>query len=108
MIEDQKSNKTMKKFLSLFLAVERDLIVGQSKHLSVPGITLVKAVNATGSVNQFLFARKERMTFRTNFDVQIFSCRTGLEFISARTGDRNFVIIWMNSLFHCISSLHRR
>jgi hypothetical protein len=49
-----------------------------------PLITLVKAVNATGSVNEFLFSGKKRMTFRADFDVQIvFHRRTGFERISA-------------------------
>jgi hypothetical protein len=47
-------------------------------------ITLVKAVNATGRVNEFLFSGKKRVTFRADFDVQIvFHRRTGLERISA-------------------------
>jgi len=34
-------------------------------------ITLVKAVNAAGSVNELLLTGEKRVTSRTNFDVEI-------------------------------------
>lgn len=44
------------------------------------GITAVEAINASCCVNQFLLARKERVAFRTNFNVQVLAHRrTGLE-----------------------------
>ena len=39
------------------------------------GITLVKAIDASGGIDQFLFAGKERMAFGTNFDAKVLAKR---------------------------------
>ena len=35
------------------------------------GVTLVKAIHASGRINQFLLTRKERVALGTNFDVKL-------------------------------------
>ena len=64
-------------------------------------IAPVKAVNASRRVDQFLLAGKERMARRADLHVQVlFSRRAGLESVSTRTGNSDFVIFRMNSWFH--------
>ena len=65
-------------------------------------ITFVKAIDAAGRVDQFLFTGEKWMTLGTNFDMKLLTeRRAGLERISARAGDAYFVIFRMNFLFHC-------
>src|SRR5215204_3388845 len=73
---------------------------------TLSSIALVKAVNASGSVNQFLFPGKKRVTFRADFDMQIiFHCRAGLKSIAARADNRYFVVVWMYFRFHFFNGL---
>ena len=70
------------------------------------GITLVKAINATGGINQFLLTGKKWVAFRTNFDVQIvFHSRACFKVIAARASYCNFGIIRMNFRFHFVNGL---
>ena len=65
-------------------------------------ITFVKAIDAAGRVDQFLFTGEKWMTLGTNFDMKLLTeRRAGLKRITARAGDAYFVIFWMNFLFHC-------
>src|SRR6059058_5211807 len=65
-------------------------------------IPFVKAIDAAGRVDQFLFTGKKRMTLGTDFDMKFLTeRRAGLKCITARAGDAYFVIFWMNFLFHC-------
>lgn len=74
---------------------------GYFSRAAAAGITLVKAVNASGGINQFLFSGKKRVTFRTNFNLQVFAhCRARLKTMSARTGNGNFVVFRMYFWFH--------
>lgn len=68
-------------------------------------ITTVKAVNATGGINQFLFSGKKRMTFRADFDAQIAARRTGFKIIPARASDGYFFIFRMYFRFHLFNGL---
>lgn len=64
-------------------------------------VTLVEAIDASCGIDELLFARKERMASRTNFDVQVtFARRARFERLAARAGDVYFVIFGMNSWFH--------
>ena len=73
---------------------------------STAGVTLVKAVNASGGVNELLFTRKERVTLGTNFDMELFTHRrAGLERMTARAGDVDLLIFRMYFLFHCSTVL---
>lgn len=71
------------------------------KELLFTGVAFVETVNATGGVNQFLFAREKRMTLRADFDMQLVlhrrACR---EMISARADDVDFLVVRMNFSFH--------
>ena len=67
-------------------------------------ITLVKAVNASGRIDQFLLAGKERVACRTNFYMQVvFHSRPGLKSAAAGTDDGYFTVVWMYFWFHNIS-----
>ena len=68
-------------------------------------ISFVKAVDASGGIDQFLFAGKKRVAFRTNFDVQVFARRTGGKFIAAGAAHGDVVVVWMYFRFHCSNGL---
>jgi hypothetical protein len=71
------------------------------------GVAFVEAVHSAGRVNKLLLARKERMTFGTDFDVQIvFHCRAGLKIAAARADNRYLFVAGMNFGFHCFTSLY--
>ena len=60
-------------------------------------------------VDQLLFARKERVTGRTNFHVQIFfPGRARLKGFAAGAGHCDFLIFRMNSGFHFFLTLYSR
>jgi hypothetical protein len=64
-------------------------------------VTLVKAVNASGRIDQLLLAGKERVAGRANFYVKFFAHgRTRLKAAAAGTCDRDLVVIRMYILFH--------
>jgi hypothetical protein len=68
-------------------------------------VTLVKAIDASRSIDQFLFARKERVASRTDFDVQVtFASRAGLKCFAARAGNSYFGVFGVYSWFHFNSS----
>jgi hypothetical protein len=70
------------------------------------GITTVKAVNASGRVNEFLFSGKERVALGADFDVKILAHRRArLKSISARAGDGDLFIIRMYFRFHLFNGL---
>ena len=87
------------------------VFVGLSNHYYVANqlflgtrslISPIKAIHASGRIDQLLLAGEKRMTFRANFDMQVFAKRrTGLERVSTRTAHRDLVIFRMNFLFHC-------
>ena len=67
-------------------------------------VTLIKAIDASCGVDQLLFAGKERVAGRTDFDVQVtFAGRASLERLAARAGNGYFVVFGMNSWFHSSS-----
>jgi hypothetical protein len=68
-------------------------------------ITFVKAVNATSRVNQFLFAGEKRVTFRADFDAQIFAGRTGFKAVAAGARNIDFVVIRVYLRFHYFNGL---
>jgi hypothetical protein len=47
-------------------------LFGSGRLGRLPGIASIESVDATGRINQFLLARKERVTCGTDFYVQIF------------------------------------
>ena len=69
-------------------------------------ITLVKAVNASGRIDQFLLAGEKRVTLGANFYMQLFAHRrTRHKRMAACTGNFNFVVIRMYLWFHNLTSL---
>jgi len=73
--------------------------------VSLYPIFLIKALDAPRSVDKFLFAGKEWMTGRTDFNLYVLSCRTGLDYIPTCASYCCDIIFWMYSLFHLF--LHR-
>ena len=64
-------------------------------------VTLVEAIDASCGIDELLFARKERVASRTDFDVQVTFLRgAGLECFAARTCDVYFDVFGVNSRFH--------
>jgi hypothetical protein len=71
-------------------------------------IALVEAIDASCGIDQLLLAGKERVASRTNFNVQVtFLGGASLERLTARAGDGNINVFWVNSWFHLIT-LYRR
>jgi len=71
--------------------------------LAFSGIAFVFAVelfDASGGVNQFLFAGEERVANRTDFDFEIADRRTSLKSISASAGHGAEFIFGMEFGFH--------
>ena len=67
-------------------------------------VTLIEAIDASGGIDQLLFAGKERVASRTDFYVQVtLAGRAGLEYLAARAGNGYFVVFGMNSWFHSSS-----
>ena len=66
-------------------------------------IALVEAIDASSGIDQLLFAGKERMASRTNFDVQItFLSRASFEGLATSAGNGNIDVFGVNSWFHLI------
>lgn len=66
---------------------------------------LLKAIDATTAIKNFLFARVEGVTLRTHFDQYVFTqSRLGLDNIAAAAGGLDWAVGWMNFWFHDISS----
>jgi hypothetical protein len=64
-------------------------------------VALVKAIYASCRINQFLFARKERVTCGADFNVQVaLAGRACLERLAARAGNIDFDVFGVNSWFH--------
>ena len=65
-------------------------------------VLLLKALDATGGVDQLLLAGKERMATRANFYAQHLALdrRAGLEGVAAGAMHRNLVIVGVNTGFH--------
>ena len=68
--------------------------------------TLLKSVNPSAGINQFLFSSEERMALGANFNTDILLCRTGMNHIAACAGNGCLFIIWMDVFFH-VSHLFR-
>ena len=62
--------------------------------------TLFEFIKTSAAVDKFLFAGKERMTLRTNFNLHIAFCGSCFDFFTASASDGYFFVIGMYSLFH--------
>ncbi len=65
---------------------------------------LFESIYTSAGVNKLLLTGIERMTFRTNFNTNIFTGRSGLNHLAASTGDCRFLIIGMDTFFHIMFS----
>jgi hypothetical protein len=85
------------------LFIERKLILLKLIFLGCDTATktLGETINTTASINNFLFARVERVASTAHVNVEIFTNgRTGFEVITTTAVDGNFNVIWMNISFH--------
>jgi len=62
-------------------------------------ISFSELVNSSACINQLLLAGKKRVTFRANFNVDIFPCRTGLYNLAAGAGYTGTNIFRMDITF---------
>ena len=63
-------------------------------------VTLGELFDATGHVDEFLFAGEKRMTSAANTDSNVTARRAGVIDRSARANDICLVIFWVNACFH--------
>jgi hypothetical protein len=64
-------------------------------------VLLLEPFDAAGGIEDFLLAGIERVAFGAHLDVQIVvERRTRLELVAATANDVNFLIFWMNFIFH--------
>ena len=70
------------------------------RHFS--SIFLLEAFDPTGSINQFLFARKKWMATGTNFDVQFFLGGTRRPGSATGTVNEGVFVGGMNTSFHVV------
>ena len=68
--------------------------------LFVNSVFLIELINTATSLSCFLLSCIEWMTFRTDFYVDFFTCRSCYECISTVTSYSCLIIIWMYSFFH--------
>src|SRR5437660_9522346 len=63
-------------------------------------VALGEFFDATGRVDEFLFAGEKRMTSGADTDSNVASGRAGVIDRAARANDVGFVIFWVNACFH--------
>ena len=71
-------------------------------------VALVEAIDASRSIDQLLFAGKEGVASRANFDVQVALLgRARLKRLAASAGNIYFDVFWVDSWFHLITFYRR-
>ena len=65
---------------------------------------LVELGHASAGIHQLLLARKEGVTLRADFHLDILLGRTCLNHITAGASNRSLLIIGMDSFLHCSRS----
>ena len=63
-------------------------------------VALGEFFDATGGVDEFLFAGEKRMTSGADTDSNVALGRAGMIDRAARANDVGFVIFWVNACFH--------
>ena len=68
-------------------------------------VFLIEFVHTAGAIHDFLFTSVERMALRANFNVEFGFAhgRFSGEFVTARAGNINFMVVGMNFRFHGFS-----
>ena len=69
-------------------------------------ISFSEALDTPGCIHKPFVSGKKRMTFRANFDADIFLSRAGVDHFSAGAGDGCFFVLWMKIDFHDVSPLY--
>jgi hypothetical protein len=66
-------------------------------------VLLAELLDPTRGIDNFLLAGEKRVTRRTHFHLEIFAqCGAGLEGIPATAGNRDFLVVGVNLVFHGI------
>jgi hypothetical protein len=68
-------------------------------------IPLIEAIHAPARINQLLLARKERVAFGADFNLQVFARRTSGKRFAAGARDRTRMILGMYAFLHLHSPL---
>jgi len=68
--------------------------------LFVQTVPLVEPLDASRSIDDFLFAGVERMASGANFNLQVFRRGFGLDHIAARAMDFLKLVVGMNAFLH--------
>jgi hypothetical protein len=63
-------------------------------------VALGEFLNATGSIDKFLFAGEKRMAGGANTDSNVAPGRAGVIHRAARANNVGLVILWVNACFH--------
>jgi len=68
-------------------------------------VFLIEFVHTAGAIHDLLFSSVERVALRANFDVEFGFAhgRFSGEFVAARAGNIDFVVVGMNFRFHGFS-----
>jgi hypothetical protein len=75
-------------------------ILGDTRRLFLDAVLSAEPLDATGSVNQLLFAGEKRMAGGADFHMDIFRRRTGLNHVTAGACNRRGLVFGMNVIFH--------
>ena len=67
---------------------------------SFDAVALVKAIDASCCIDKLLFAGKERVACRADFNVDILHCRTCFDDVTANAGNLRQLVLWMNVFSH--------
>jgi hypothetical protein len=95
-------HKSFQSLKSNVLLLGRSNLCGRIR-LSLLAIPLVKAINATGRIHQFLLASEKRVALRADFHVKlVLARRARREYVAARTLYPDFVVVRVNYLFHLL------
>src|SRR5207248_1283079 len=77
--------------------------LGNGRRRALLSVTLTEFFDASGRIDDLLFARVKRVARRTNFDVQrLVDRRARLEGDAAAAGHVDFAVFGMNIGFHCV------
>lgn len=68
---------------------------------------LVEAIHSTTGLSFFLLTSVERVTLTANVDSHcaLFHSRASCHYVTARTVEGNFVVLWVDTSFHSIKPL---
>lgn len=62
-------------------------------------VFFLELINTSAGIQEFLFAREERMASGANFDADVRTNRTRFERVAASASRRRHMILWLDGLF---------